>query len=59
MIGSTAAGASAAGTTAIIAGTSGVLGSIGAALMSPFVIIPTAVTAVGIGIYEGGCYLTE
>jgi hypothetical protein len=28
-------------------------------LMSPFVIIPAVVTAVGIGAYEGGCYLKE
>jgi hypothetical protein len=59
MLGSTAAGASAAGTTGIIAGTGGVLGSIGAALMSPFVIIPAAVTVIGVGTYEGGCYLSE
>lgn len=59
MLGSTAAGASAAGTTGIIAGTGGVLGTVGAALMSPFVIIPTAITAVGVGVYEGGCYITE
>ena len=56
MLGSTAAGASAAGTTGIIAGSAGVLGTAGAVLMSPFVIIPAAVTAVGIGAYEGGCY---
>ncbi len=59
MLGSTAAGASAAGTTGIIAGTGGVLGSIGAAIMSPFVLIPAAVVAVGVGAYEGGCYLAE
>lgn len=59
MLGSTAAGASAAGTTGIIAGTSGVLGTAGAMLMSPLVIIPAAVTAVGIGAYEGGCYLSK
>lgn len=59
MLGSTAAGTSAAGTVGIIAGTGGVIGSIGAALMSPFVIIPAAITAVGVGVYEGGCYLSE
>ena len=58
MLGSTAAGASAAGTTGIIAGTAGFFGTIGAALLSPFVIIPAAVAAVGIGAYEGLCYLT-
>ena len=58
MLGSTAAGASAAGTTGIIAGSAGFLGTAGAVLMSPFVIIPAAVVAVGIGAYEGGCYLS-
>lgn len=59
MIGSTAAGASAAGTTGIVAGTSGALGTAGAVLMSPFVLIPAAVAAVGIGAYEGGCHLAD
>lgn len=59
MLGSTAAGASAAGTTGIIAGTAGFFGSVGAALMSPFVIVPAAVAAVGIGVYEGGCYIAS
>ena len=58
MLGSTAAGASAAGTTGIIAGSAGFLGTVGAVLMSPFVIIPAVVTAAGIGAYEGGCYLS-
>jgi hypothetical protein len=31
----------------------------GAIQMSPIVIIPAAVTAVGIGAYEGGCYLSK
>lgn len=57
MLGSTAAGSSAAGTVGIIAGSAGFLGTVGAVLMSPLVIIPAAVTAVGVGIYEGGCYL--
>lgn len=59
MLGSTAAGASAAGTTGIIAGSAGFLGTAGAVLMSPFVIIPAAVTAVGVGAYEGVCYLSD
>lgn len=59
MLGSTAAGASAAGTTGIIAGSAGFLGTAGAVLMSPFVIIPAAVTVVGIVTYEGGCSLKE
>lgn len=58
MLGSTAAGASAAGTTGIIAGSAGFLGTVGAVLLSPFVIIPAAVAAVGVGAYEGGCYLS-
>lgn len=58
MLGSTAAGASAAGTTGIIAGSAGFLGTVGAVLMSPFVIVPAVVTAVGVGTYEGGCYLS-
>ena len=58
MLGSTAAGASAAGTVGIMTGTAGFFGTAGAVLLSPFVIIPAAVTAVGIGAYEGGCYLS-
>lgn len=57
MLGSTAAGASAAGTAGILAGTGGFLGTMGAVLMSPFVIVPAAVAAAGIGIYEGACYV--
>lgn len=59
MLGSTAAGASAAGTTGIIAGTAGVVGSIGATLMSLPVIVTGAVVAVGIGTYEGACFLAD
>lgn len=59
MLGSTAAGASAAGTTGIIAGTAGIVGSVGAALMSVPVIVTGAVVAVGVGTYEGACYLAD
>ncbi|MDP1549630.1 MAG: hypothetical protein Q8L97_05665 [Nitrosomonas sp.] len=59
MLGSTAAGASAAGTTGIIAGSAGFLGTAGAVLMSPLVIIPAAVTTIGVGAYEGVCYLSD
>ncbi|MDG1816399.1 MAG: hypothetical protein P8H22_09895 [Glaciecola sp.] len=59
MLGSTAAGASAAGTTGIIAGTTGFLGTAGAFIISPFVIIPAAVIAVGVGTYEGICYFSS
>lgn len=58
MLGSTVAGASAAGTIGILSGTAGVIGTVGAALLSPFVIIPAAVTAGVIATYEGGCYLS-
>lgn len=54
---STTGGAAAGG--GILAGTAGVIGTIGAALMSPFVIIPAAITAVGIGSLEGICYFSE
>lgn len=57
MLGSTAAGASAAGTTGIIAGTAGAVGTTGAVLMSAPVVIGGAVVALGVGLYEGGCYL--
>ena len=59
MLGSTAAGASAAGTAGILAGTAGAIGSVGAVLLSPFVIIPAAITAGAIATYEGGCYLAK
>jgi hypothetical protein len=56
MLGSTAAGASAAGTAGILAGTGGAIGSAGAILMAPVTIVVGAVTAVGVGAYEGYCY---
>jgi len=59
MLGSTAAGTSAAGTVGIMSGTAGAVGTVGAFLMSPFVIIPAAIVAGGIGVYEGGCYLSS
>jgi len=59
MLGSTAAGTSAAGTVGIIGGSAGAVGTVGAILMSPFVIIPAAVVAGGIGVYEGSCYLAS
>jgi hypothetical protein len=59
MLGSTAGGASAAGTVGIMGGTAGAIGTVSAALMSPFVIVPAALVAGGVGIYEGGCYLKE
>ena len=38
----------------ILAGTSGA-----GILLSPFILVPAAVATVGLGIWEGGCYLTE
>ncbi|MDP2283301.1 MAG: hypothetical protein Q8L06_04115, partial [Pseudohongiella sp.] len=59
MLGSTAAGSSAAGTVGIIAGTSGLLGTIGAVLLSPFVMLPAAAATVGLVVYEGACYFSS
>lgn len=59
MLGSAAGGASAAGTVGIMGGTAGAIGTVSAVLMSPFVIVPAALVAGGVGIYEGGCYLSS
>ena len=59
MLGSTAAGASAAGTIGIIAGTGGVVGTTGAFIISPIVIGTAAIAAVGVAAWEGGCYLAD
>jgi hypothetical protein len=59
MLGSTAGGASAAGTVGIMGGTAGAVGTVAGALMSPFVIIPAATVAAGIVVFEGGCYLAD
>ncbi|MBP0481808.1 hypothetical protein [Sagittula salina] len=56
MLASTAAGASAAGTTGIIAGTSGAVGGAAAVLMAPATVIAGALAAVGVGGYEGVCW---
>lgn len=57
MLGSTAAGTSAAGTVGIIAGSAGFFGTAGAVLMSPFLIVPTAVALLGATTFESACYL--
>jgi len=57
MLASTASGSSAAGTIGIIGGTGSGIGAASAILMSPFFIVPAAITTLGIGIYEGGCYI--
>lgn len=56
MLGSTAVGSSAAGTVGIIAGTGGVVGTVGAFLMAPVTIIVGGITVIGVGAYEGVCY---
>jgi len=56
MLGSTAAGASAAGTVGIIAGTGGVVGTLGAIAMAPVTIIVGGITIIGVGAFEGVCY---
>jgi hypothetical protein len=59
MLGSTAAGSSAAGTVGIIGGTAGFIGSAGAVLMSPIVIGGAIAVAGGAAAFEGGCYLAS
>lgn len=56
MLGSTAAGASAAGTVGIISGTSGVLGTIGGILMAPVTLVIGGIAIIGVGSFEGYCY---
>lgn len=56
MLGSTAAGASAAGTTGIIAGSAGTGAAIASILMAPVTIVVGAITVVGVGSFEGACY---
>ena len=59
MLGSTAAGASAAGIAGILAGTAGAIGTAGAAIMSVPVIIAGTAVAAGVVVYESGCYLAK
>jgi hypothetical protein len=56
MLGSTALGASAAGTIGIMAGTGGTIGTIGAIVMAPLTLIVGGVAIVGVGSFEGLCY---
>jgi len=56
MLGSTAGGASAAGTVGIMGGTAGAIGTIGAILMAPVTIAAGVVIGAGTAIYEGACY---
>ena len=59
MLGSTMAGASAAGTAGIIAGTGGALGTIGAVLLAPVTLVVGGATAIGVGGFEAACYFTD
>lgn len=59
MVGGTWAGASAAGTAGIIAGTGGVIGTATAIVTAPVTIAAGAVVAVTVGAYEGACYFTD
>lgn len=59
MLGSTAAGGSAAGTVGILGGTAGGVGAIGATLLAPEVIVAGLAVAAGVGVYEGACYLAR
>lgn len=56
MLGSTAAGASAAGTTGIIAGSAGFGATVVSVVTAPVTIVAGAVTLVGVGAFEGACY---
>lgn len=55
MLGSTAPGASAAGTVGIIGGSGGFLGSAAAFLMNPVTIAAGVTLGVGALVYEGAC----
>ena len=59
MLGSTAGGASAAGTAGILGGTAGVIGTTAAVLMSPAVIVGGSILGAGIIGYKVYDYLTE
>ncbi|KAB2886343.1 MAG: hypothetical protein F9K34_02325 [Albidovulum sp.] len=59
MIGSTAAGASAAGTVGIIGGTAGIAGTAASIVSAPVTIVAGAVAAVGVSAVEGGCYFAD
>ena len=59
MLGSTAAGASAAGTAGIVAGTGTGIGAVAAVITAPVTIIAASVVAVGTGAFEGVCYFQD
>ncbi|MFA7434389.1 MAG: hypothetical protein WCZ72_11855 [Gemmobacter sp.] len=59
MLGSTAGGASAAGTVGIMGGTAGVVGTAAAIITAPVTIIGAAAVAVGTAGFEGVCYYLD
>lgn len=58
MLGSTAGGASAAGTVGIMGGTGGAIGTTFSILMAPATIITATALGTGTILYEGGCYFS-
>lgn len=59
MLGSTAGGASAAGTVGIMGGTAGAGAAVMSVVLNPLAWVPAAVAATVVGVYEGGCYLLD
>ncbi len=59
MAGGTWAGASAAGTAGILAGTGGALGTVIAVVTAPATIIAGTAAAAGLAGFEGACYFTD
>jgi hypothetical protein len=59
MVGGTWAGASAAGTAGIIAGTGGAIGTVVAVVTAPATITAAAIGGIVIGSFEGVCYFSD
>jgi len=59
MLGGTWAGVSAAGTAGIIAGTGGLIGTVGAILLAPITAILGGAAALGGAGFEAACYFTD
>jgi hypothetical protein len=59
MLGSTAGGASAAGTVGIMGGTAGAGAAVIGFVLNPLVWVPAVAVAAGAVVYEGGCYLLD
>lgn len=57
MFGSIRGGASAAKTVGFMGRTAGVGAAVMSVVLTPYVWVPAAVTAIGAGALEGGCYL--